>query len=117
MPAPGLLLRGENRLLSRSLRLSDGVTPLLVATLQRASVEVLQAGKVRATYVLGTAPALRAGVATDELVLELTSALTLALKPGPVALRWEFRRVDAAFTVEPGGVFIDRLEETPFTLA
>jgi hypothetical protein len=115
MPDPVLIIRGENRLLSRSLRLNDGVTPLPVSSLARAAVQLMQAGKVKFTYVAGTNPELRAGAAADELVLELTSAVSLALKPGPVTLRWDLWVADADFLVEPA-LFKDLQDEIPWSI-
>lgn len=109
------IIRGENRLLVRSLRLSDGSTPLLVSSLALAKATLLQGRTVRAVYTLGTDDELRAGSATDELVLELTSARSAALAEGPVTVRWELRVADADFEAEPD-VFIDKIDETPWRI-
>lgn len=111
------IIRGENRLLTRTLRLNDGVTALPVASLALAKVTLLQGGKEKLAFTLGTHAQLRAGGSADEIVFELTSATTLALKAGlPITLRWELRVADADFTAEPG-LFIDIQDETPWSLA
>lgn len=109
------LIRGENRLLTRQLRLSDGTTPLLVSTLAQAKATLLQGRAVRAVFTLGTDDELRAGAETDELVLELTSAQSAALAEGPVTVRWELRVADTDFEAEPD-VFIDKIDETPWRI-
>lgn len=113
MAALPILFRGENRLIKRLLRLADGATPLPVANLSGARVQLIQRGTVKATAVLGSDATLRAGAA-DELVYELTSAVSAALAiDQTLVLRWMIKVPDAAFTVEPGH-FIDILEEEPY---
>lgn len=95
------IIQGENRLLPRSLTLADKVTPLPVAALARAEVALVQKGKVVDTFVLGTAPELRASAAA-ELTLEITTARSTSLAKGPVQERWTLERTDSAFLAEPG---------------
>lgn len=108
------LFRGENRILRRLLRLSDGVTPLPLANLAPGGirVQVMQRGSPKASFVLGTDACVRAGTAADELVFEITTAVSGALKAGDVVtLRWTIRYPDAAFAAEPGNLRVDILEE------
>jgi hypothetical protein len=106
---------GETRLIERILYQADGTTPLLVADLLSASVELRQGCEILETLVLGTDAELRQGGTTATLELELTAELTELLSPGaPLALRWKLAVDDADFTVEPDEAFRDFTEEEVF---
>lgn len=108
------LYRGENRLFTRTLFLQDGTTELLVSELVSAQVELRQGSSVVATYVWGTDSQLRAGSETNELVLEITSALSLTLQlQVPLEAKWTFKVTDADFESEPDA-FIDIMVEQLF---
>ncbi len=93
--------RGANELLVRNLFQADGVTALPTASLVVCECELVQAGKVVRTFVRGTHPELRASVSGTALELELTSAVTAALKPGPLTERYRLGVAGAAYTAEP----------------
>jgi hypothetical protein len=110
-----ILNRGENRLLKRSLFLADGVTALPVASLSGARVQLVQRGTVKTTAVLGVDAALHQGGNASELVYEITSAVSAALRADDVLVaRWTIKLPDAAFVAEPGGLHIDVIEEDVF---
>ncbi|MBI5689253.1 MAG: hypothetical protein HZC55_04090 [Verrucomicrobia bacterium] len=107
------IFRGENLLVRRSLLMADGVTPLPLSSLSSLRVQLFQGALEKASATLGTHPELRQGPGgVAEVEYELTSAVSAALTKGtPLRLRWTFRVPDAGFTVEPGAVFIDMIEE------
>jgi hypothetical protein len=106
------LYRGENRLFQRDLFLENGTTPLLTASLNAATVELIQNDTVLHTYVRGTDVQLRDDVAeTNRLILELTTAVSAGLTPGtPLKARWTLKVADADFEAEPG-YFTDKQVE------
>lgn len=93
------IVRGENRRLQRTLRQADG-TPLEVSALASAQVELIQSGELARTLTLDD-PEVYPGAGGTSLVLELTSAITAALKPTQLVERWTLRVNDAAFIAEP----------------
>lgn len=106
------LYRGGNRLLARTLRLADGETALPVASLAGAKAILMQGGTVCSTAILGTDAQIHVGATEDELVLEITSAVTAAMRPGvQLDVVWLLKLPDAAFVVEPDSVFIDVIKE------
>lgn len=94
------ILQGENRLLSRQLVQSDGITPVVVAGLVSVRVDLLQRGAVLASYTLGVDAPLRAAVDASTVTLELTTAFTLA-NLGAIRERWTLTRTNADFVAEP----------------
>lgn len=101
-PIP-ILYRGANLLVTLALTLENGVTPLLVSTLARAEVQLYSGATLVDTFIMGTDDELRAGAETDELELELTTALVNSLTVGkPLTIRRLLQVADADFTVEPG---------------
>lgn len=94
------IYRGENRRLTRNLKAADG-TPLAVASLAGALVQLIQGGEIARTLTLGTDAEVYAGGDGYSLILELTSAITSALKPAALGERWILRVNDAAFVAEP----------------
>jgi hypothetical protein len=98
--ATTLIYRGENRLLTRPLKQSSGLA-LPVVALSAIKVELIQRGKVRHTFVLGTDGELRAGDDGNSLVLELTSAVTTALEPTNLLERYTLELGDNRFVSEP----------------
>ena len=107
------IYRGENRIFARTLKLSDGVTALPVASLTGARVMLIQNGRTAYTFILGTDDEIREGATSSTLEYEMTSTVSAALKPGPLKLRWTLMIADAEFTEEAQGAnFIDvTLEE------
>lgn len=104
-----IIYRGANRLFSFLLTTSDGVTPLAVASLTAVSIDLVQNRVVKDTLVRGTDNELRNGVAANELILELTSALSAALAPGLLTARFHFTVPDEDFDVDVD-IFKDILE-------
>ncbi len=94
-----IIVRGENALVTRTLKQADG-SPLLFSALTYAAVRLYQGITLRETLVLGTDAELRAGSGASDIVLELTSDITLALSPGALRLEWRTNVSDAAFIVD-----------------
>lgn len=95
--------QGANALLSRPTVQADGSTPLDPTSLVLCQVQLVQAGRVVRTLARDTDPELRnMGGATPGVELELTSAITAALKKGPLTERWYLAVASAGYTAEPG---------------
>lgn len=102
------LYRGSNRLIRIPLYLEDGTTAIAAASLSYASVALYQGVKLIDTYVRGTDAELRNGDTSNELELELTSALTNQLaQDKPLTGLITLKVTDTDFTAEPN-LFIDR---------
>ncbi len=109
------LYRGENIIVSRTLTLADGVTPLNVASLVTpgTQAQLIQRASIKATAALGFDPVLHVGAAANVLEYEISSTVSVLLRAGDVcSIRWTFKLVDAQFLA--GGHFIDVTEEEVF---
>lgn len=102
MTALVTVYQGANALLSRPLFQADGITPLPAASLVVCECDLLQLGKVVRTLVKGTDSELRASGDGNGIELELTSAITAALKRGQVTERYRLGLADGTYTAEPG---------------
>lgn len=92
---------GENALVTRSMKLADGTTPLLFASLTGAIVELRQNGLPVVTKTLGVDPELRQGPGTATIRLEITAAMRAQLADAlPLEIHWWTTVGDADFSVD-----------------
>lgn len=107
------LYRGSNRLIELQLLQADGATALLASSLTYARVRLFQGDNLVATYVRGADDQLRDDPdATDQLLLELTEALTAALSRNePLTALVALRVADTDFVVDDEE-FKDEIELT-----
>lgn len=95
------LYRGANRLFSLLITDSTG-TNLARTSIASAYVEVRFNGAVVDTFVYGTDNEFRAGTASNEYILEITSAFTTALtEAGTLTAKLFLTVTDTDFDVEP----------------
>ena len=93
--------KGENFIIRRDLFLADGVTPLLVSTLESCQVSLIQADKIIKSYTLGTPEVyLREGLTNNQLELEIDTVTSNLINFGKAKLSWKIKRTNPVFTVE-----------------
>ena len=88
------LHRGENRILSRFLKQSDGTTNATVSAFTVITATLSQRGDNIVTYTHGTDAQLRTGGESNEVELEITNTVTRNADPGPLDLLWIFSKTD-----------------------
>ena len=108
---------GEDAKVERTLFYSDGTTPLPLTDLVSLSAQIIQYGKVYATYVYSPTPdpvqdEIEVGDTTNEVRIHLTTEISSRLKEGDVYFRLIMGKTDATYV---DGVLNDIDEWTPFS--
>jgi hypothetical protein len=112
------MIRGENGKVERTLFYEDGTTELPLTDLSYLVAEVIQHGKVYATYEYLPTPdpvqdEIEEGDETNEVRIHISSALSETFKEGAVYIRLTMRKTDATYA---DGYKADIDEWTPFSV-
>ena len=111
------LKKGGNTLIERNLFRIDGTTPLLISELVTIQAQIIQYGRLKATYTLKPAPAddeIREGSSTSTVEIEITKELSETFREGPVICRLFLEETDSDFVVD--GEFASPEEFEMFTV-
>lgn len=112
-----ILKIGGNTLIERSLFRIDGTTPLLLSELVTIQAQIIQYGRLKATYTLKPVPAdpeIRQGSSTSAVEIEIKKELSETFRQGPVICRLFLEETDADFVVD--GEFASPEEFEMFTV-
>lgn len=106
---------GENAIIKRNLFASDGTTPLLLSSLALLHAQVIQNGRVLATYIyLPTPnpvhPEIRQGTSTSQIEVEITTALSEDFREGAVTMKLIMEQVNGEHEVDGELRDIDEFE-------
>ena len=107
--------RGENAIIQRNLFASDGTTPLLLSSLSLLHAQIIQHGKVLATYIYLPTPnpvqaEIRQGTSTSNIEVEITKDLSDDFKEGSVTMKLIMEQTDAEYAVDGQLRDIDEFE-------
>lgn len=97
------LKRGGNTLIERQLYRVDGTTPLLLSELVTIQAQIIQYGRVIASYNLkpGVADSeIRQGSSTSKVEIEITKELSVLFREGPVNCKLVLEETDADFITD-----------------
>lgn len=92
------IAQGENALIRRDLKKSDG-TALLLSTLTTFTAEIIQGGNVIELLTYPSAK-LRQGTTTSQAELEVTTDVSAKFRKGRVEVRWTLIAPSVIFTSE-----------------
>jgi len=103
---------GEDAKIERTLYYSDGTTELPLSDLVSLSAQIIQHGRVVATYVYGVDEEIEEGDEDNEVRIHLTTEVSGKLNKGIVYFRLLMGKTDATYL---DGVLNDIDEWTPFS--
>lgn len=110
------MIKGENKLIQRTLYLENGVTPLDITTLTLMKAQIKQFNRTVAEYILGTDDEIRLKDATtDTIEIEITKTLSALFIEGEVQIQLVLEMPDADFEVDEE--FNDQLSWTAFSIS
>ena len=96
--------RGENAIIQRTLYASDGSTPLVIADLTLLHAQVIQYGKILATYIyLPTPNPVQPEIREDSasvIEVEITAELSELFKEGSVNMKLIMEDTDAEYEAD-----------------
>jgi len=107
--------RGENAIIQRNLFYSNGSTALLLSSLSLLHAEIIQYGKVLATYVYLPTPSpvqteIRQGTSTSNIEVEITKEVSDTFREGSVTMKLIMEMTDAEYATDGELRDIDEFE-------